>query len=147
MIHTIPKLKSVTAITHFFDLGNNFCILALQGYTSWHKPPQKQAIELKERAQALTKEWKSMQPKLTRKWVILELERLGVRKLLNGHFASHSDEINASKEVAEVSIFYCLLFCLYIRSSLILITSLGQKSISDCKWQNVLQPPSERWYR
>ena len=112
---------------------------------SWLKPPQKkQAIEMKESAMVLINEWRSMQPKPTREWVILELERLGVRKLLNGHSASLFDELKARKEVAKVSILYCFLFCLYIRSSLILVTSSGQKSISDCKWRNVLQPPSKR---
>jgi hypothetical protein len=95
---------------------------------------KKQAIEMKESAMVLINEWRSMQPKPTRKWVILELERMGVRKLLNGHSASLSDELKARKEVAEVSILDCLLFCLYIRSSLILVTSSGQKSVSDCKW-------------
>ncbi len=107
----------------------------------------KQAIDMKESAMVLINEWRSMQPKPTREWVIVELERLGVRKLLNGHSASLSDELKARKEVPEVSILYCLLFCLYIHSSLILVTSSGQKSISDCKWRNVLRPPSKRWYR
>ena len=85
-----------------------------------------------------------MQPNPTREWVILELERLGVHKLI-GHSASLSDELKVRKEVAEVSISDCLFF-LNIRSSLILISSSGQKSISDCKRQNILQPPSKRWY-
>ncbi len=66
--------------------------------------PKTQAIEMKERAQALTKEWRSMQPNPTKEWVILELERLGVRKL-HGNSTSLSDELKARKEVAEVSIF------------------------------------------
>ena len=39
-------------------------------------------------------------------WVILELELLGVRKVI-GHAVSLSDELKARKEVAEVSIFDC----------------------------------------
>ena len=51
-----------------------------------------------------------MQPNPTREWVILELERLGIRKLLNDNTASLSDELKARKEVAEVNILNCLLF-------------------------------------
>ena len=71
--------------------------------------PKKQAIEMKERAMVLMKEWRSMQPNPTLEWMILELERLGVRKL-NGHSTSLSDELIARKEVAEVSILDCLFF-------------------------------------
>jgi len=70
---------------------------------------KKQAIEMKERAMVLMKEWRSMQPNPTLEWMILELERLGVRKL-NGHSASLSDELKARKEVAEVSILDCFFF-------------------------------------
>ena len=100
---------------------------------------------MKKRAMVLMKEWRSTQPNPTLEWVILELERMGIRKL-NGHSASLSDELKARKEVAEVSILDCLFF-LNIRSSLILVSSSGQKSISDCKRRNILQLPSKRWYR
>jgi hypothetical protein len=107
--------------------------------------PKTQAIEMRERAKALCKTWRTMQPNPTKEWVTLELERLGVRKV-HDYSTLLSDDLKARKEVAEVSILNCLLFCLYIRSSLILVSSSGQKNISDCKWQNVLRPPSKRWY-
>jgi len=47
-----------------------------------------------------------MQPNPTMEWVILELERLGICKLI-GHSASLSDELKARKEVAEVIILDC----------------------------------------
>jgi hypothetical protein len=53
--------------------------------------PKKQAIEMKESTMVLIKEWRSMQPNPTMEWVILELERLGICKLI-GHSASLSDE-------------------------------------------------------
>ena len=71
---------------------------------------KKQIIEKKKSAMVWINEWKSMQPIPTREWVILELERLGIRKLLNDNTASLSDELKARKEVAEVSILNCLLF-------------------------------------
>jgi len=71
--------------------------------------PKKQAIEMKEGAIVLMKEWRSMQPNPTLEWVILELEQMGFRKW-NGHSASLSDELKSRKEVAEVSILDCLFF-------------------------------------
>ena len=71
---------------------------------------EKQVIEKKKSAMVCLNEWKSIQPIPTREWVILELERLGIRKLLNDNTASLSDELKARKEVAEVNILNCLLF-------------------------------------
>ena len=80
--------------------------------------PKTQAIEMRERAKALTKEWRSMQPIPTKEWVILELERLGVRKMQGYSAASLSDELKVRKEDAEVSINFVFVFvCTFVRHS------------------------------